>query len=278
MLPDPLPERLLFISAGSGITPIMSMLRALERRDALGDVVHLHSARTPDDVIFGEQLRGMRRAHRRLPPPRAAHRRDGPDRARATSTRCARTGASARPSSPARPSCSTPSTSTGSARATPSACTWSASSRSSARGAEDGEGGTIRFRVTASRRTRDGGDADPRRRRGGGRDAALRLPDGHLPHLRRAPAAPGRSATCAPGEVSRRARRDGPHLRQRPRGRRRDRTLNRRPEDHHGHEIESPLHRLTARADRGDRRGVRRDPRRGLRRPRRPRPPLHPQR
>src|SRR4051794_3742399 len=34
-LPDPLPERMLFISAGSGITPIMSMLRDLDRRDAL---------------------------------------------------------------------------------------------------------------------------------------------------------------------------------------------------------------------------------------------------
>ena len=56
-LPDPLPDKLLFISAGSGITPIMSMLRDLDRRDALDDVVHLHSARTPDDVIFGRQLR-----------------------------------------------------------------------------------------------------------------------------------------------------------------------------------------------------------------------------
>src|SRR5213080_5135212 len=34
-LPDPLPRRFLFISAGSGITPIMSMIRALARRDAL---------------------------------------------------------------------------------------------------------------------------------------------------------------------------------------------------------------------------------------------------
>jgi ferredoxin-NADP reductase len=58
-LPDPLPRRPLFVSAGSGITPIMSMLRCLDRRDALDDVVHLHSARTPDDVIFGEQLHGL---------------------------------------------------------------------------------------------------------------------------------------------------------------------------------------------------------------------------
>ncbi|MEA2424527.1 MAG: stearoyl-CoA 9-desaturase oxidoreductase [Thermoleophilaceae bacterium] len=59
-LPDPLPEKMLFISAGSGITPIMSMLRDLDRRDAMDDVVHIHSARTPDDVIFGEQLRAIR--------------------------------------------------------------------------------------------------------------------------------------------------------------------------------------------------------------------------
>jgi stearoyl-CoA 9-desaturase NADPH oxidoreductase len=60
-IPDPLPEKMLFISAGSGVTPIMSMLRDLDRREALDDVVHLHSARTPDDVIFGEQLRDIER-------------------------------------------------------------------------------------------------------------------------------------------------------------------------------------------------------------------------
>ena len=59
MLPSPLPEKLLFISAGSGITPVMSMLRHLERCDHLDDVVHLHSARTEDDAIFGDQLRRL---------------------------------------------------------------------------------------------------------------------------------------------------------------------------------------------------------------------------
>ena len=58
-LPDPLPAKLLFISAGSGITPIMSMLRSLDRADGLHDVVHLHSARTADDVIFASQLRAL---------------------------------------------------------------------------------------------------------------------------------------------------------------------------------------------------------------------------
>src|SRR5947208_3734527 len=56
MLPDPIPERILFVSAGSGITSIMSMLRCLAERDALKDVVHIHSARTEDDVIFGQEL------------------------------------------------------------------------------------------------------------------------------------------------------------------------------------------------------------------------------
>ncbi len=56
VLPEPLPDKLLFISAGSGITPIMSMLRSLHRDDALGDVVHLHSARSADGVIFSDLL------------------------------------------------------------------------------------------------------------------------------------------------------------------------------------------------------------------------------
>jgi ferredoxin-NADP reductase len=59
VLPDESPRKLLFISAGSGITPIMSMLRSLEHSGDLGDVVHLHSARTENEAIFGDQLRGL---------------------------------------------------------------------------------------------------------------------------------------------------------------------------------------------------------------------------
>jgi ferredoxin-NADP reductase len=68
VLPEPLPRRLLFISAGSGITPIMSMLRSLAREGGLEDVVHLHCARTADGVIFGRELRelDMARAGYRL--------------------------------------------------------------------------------------------------------------------------------------------------------------------------------------------------------------------
>src|ERR1700733_13272949 len=59
LLPDPLPEKLLFISAGSGIRPIMSMLRHLDQSGRLGDAVLLHSARRADEVIFGDELRDM---------------------------------------------------------------------------------------------------------------------------------------------------------------------------------------------------------------------------
>jgi ferredoxin-NADP reductase len=55
-MPDPTPEKALFLSAGSGITPIMSMLRDLDRRSADTDCVHVHSSRTAEGVIFGEQL------------------------------------------------------------------------------------------------------------------------------------------------------------------------------------------------------------------------------
>jgi ferredoxin-NADP reductase len=82
-LPDPLPGKLLFVSAGSGITPIMSMLRDLDRRGALDDVVHVHSARTPEDIIFGQQLREMAgrnsRFHLHLQLT-GAHGRIGPER------------------------------------------------------------------------------------------------------------------------------------------------------------------------------------------------------
>jgi ferredoxin-NADP reductase len=59
VLPDPPPEKLLFVSAGSGVTPIMSMLRHLDHYDQLGDVALLHSARHSDEVIFGPELREL---------------------------------------------------------------------------------------------------------------------------------------------------------------------------------------------------------------------------
>jgi ferredoxin-NADP reductase len=60
-MPDPPPDKMLFITAGSGITPVMAMLRTLRRRDQHPDVVHIHSAPTADDVIFGDELRQLER-------------------------------------------------------------------------------------------------------------------------------------------------------------------------------------------------------------------------
>ena len=59
VLSDPPHKKLLFISAGSGVTPIMSMLRHLDHYEQLNDAVLLHSARHTDDVMFGDDLRGL---------------------------------------------------------------------------------------------------------------------------------------------------------------------------------------------------------------------------
>lgn len=62
VLPEDPPPRSLFVTAGSGITPVMGMLR--HRLDELDDVVVLHSAPTSDDVIFGDELRQLGRTQR----------------------------------------------------------------------------------------------------------------------------------------------------------------------------------------------------------------------
>ncbi len=52
-------QKLLFISAGSGITPMMSMSRWLCDTGAEVDVVFIHSARSPRDLIFWHELESM---------------------------------------------------------------------------------------------------------------------------------------------------------------------------------------------------------------------------
>jgi ferredoxin-NADP reductase len=61
VLPDPAPPSVLFVTAGSGLTPVMSMLRTLARRGQITDVVHLHSAPTETDVLFGAELAELAR-------------------------------------------------------------------------------------------------------------------------------------------------------------------------------------------------------------------------
>lgn len=57
VVPDPPPAKMLMLVGGSGITPIMSILRTLDRRDSLPDTVLVYSARSEEDMMFVHELR-----------------------------------------------------------------------------------------------------------------------------------------------------------------------------------------------------------------------------
>jgi ferredoxin-NADP reductase len=57
VLPRTRPSKVLFVTAGSGITPVMGMLRSVGHE--LADVVVVHSAPTGDAVVFGAELRAL---------------------------------------------------------------------------------------------------------------------------------------------------------------------------------------------------------------------------
>jgi len=59
VLPQPIPGKLLLVTAGSGITPVIGMLRNLFSRAERPqtDIVLLHSALSRAEVIFGSELR-----------------------------------------------------------------------------------------------------------------------------------------------------------------------------------------------------------------------------
>ena len=123
--------------------------------------------------------------------------------------------------------------------------------------------------------------ADPRRRRGSRRGAALRLPDGDLPHLHRRASAPEKCGTCGPGRSTGKREKWSE-----PASTRRKATLQSpyektgTPDEHDCTATDRHPYREPARAPlRGAARRagarVRRDPRPGHGRARRPRPPLH---
>lgn len=62
-LPPKRPERVLLISGGSGITPVMSMLRTLCDEGYAGEVVFLHYALTEEHVAYLDELRALAAAH-----------------------------------------------------------------------------------------------------------------------------------------------------------------------------------------------------------------------
>ncbi len=68
VLPDPPPERMLFLVAGSGVTPVMAMLRTLDRRSrnngrAMPDVVMHYSSPTAERMIFRDELKALADKH-----------------------------------------------------------------------------------------------------------------------------------------------------------------------------------------------------------------------
>jgi len=62
-LPAPRPQRLLLVSGGSGITPVLSMLRTLLDEGHRGEIVFLHYARSAADVPHLAELRGFAERH-----------------------------------------------------------------------------------------------------------------------------------------------------------------------------------------------------------------------
>lgn len=66
VLPRVRPERLLLISSGSGITPVMSMLRTLCAEGHTGTVTFLHYARTRADVVYRAELAALAARHRNV--------------------------------------------------------------------------------------------------------------------------------------------------------------------------------------------------------------------
>jgi stearoyl-CoA 9-desaturase NADPH oxidoreductase len=58
-LPATLPAKILLLSAGSGITPVMSMLRELLAHNFQGDVVFVHSCADANNRIFAAELDAM---------------------------------------------------------------------------------------------------------------------------------------------------------------------------------------------------------------------------
>ena len=184
VLSDPPPASLLFVSAGSGVTPIMSMLRHLDHYDQLNDAVLLHSARRADEVIFGPELRALadeRAGFRLHEQVTGEHGRIGPadlerlcpdwrerevyisgpnDMLDAFTEHFEREADGAR----LHMERFQPKLGLGEHGA--------------------GEGGPIKFLASGLRGGVRRQDPDPRGRRGAGARPALRLPRGHLPHVR----------------------------------------------------------------------------------------------
>jgi ferredoxin-NADP reductase len=63
LLPADRPERLVLISGGSGITPVMSMLRTLCDEGHEGEIAFLHYARTASDALYRAEVDTLAARH-----------------------------------------------------------------------------------------------------------------------------------------------------------------------------------------------------------------------
>ena len=226
VLPDPAPERLLFISAGSGITPIMSMLRALADAGELARRRPHPLLTHAGGVIFAHELRALDAA----PPPAIACTcgctgEQGrvapgqldelcPDWAERETFMCGPAGLLEdlggrwRERRRRSDGCT-------SSTSSPTARSATASAGRAARSASAGAP-SRRQRRRAADPASPGSSA--------GATLPLRLSDGHLPQLRRSAALRSR-ARPAHRPRPRPTRRNAAHLHQRARGRGRDRAL-----------------------------------------------------
>jgi stearoyl-CoA 9-desaturase NADPH oxidoreductase len=65
-LPDPRPDRVLLISGGSGITPVMAMLRTLCDEGSAREIGFLNYARSPELALYDAELHDLAARHDRL--------------------------------------------------------------------------------------------------------------------------------------------------------------------------------------------------------------------
>ena len=63
VLPDQRPKRLVLVSGGSGITPVMSMLRTLCDEDYAGSATFLHYAPTAADWLYADEVQALAARH-----------------------------------------------------------------------------------------------------------------------------------------------------------------------------------------------------------------------
>ena len=180
VLPDPPPQRMLFLVGGSGVTPVMAMLRTLDRRGTMPDVVLHYSSPTEDRMIFRDELDGLAEKHDGLTFHRLHTDTDGmldladldeicPDWRERETYACG----------PGR--CSTRSPSTSRPHDLEDHLHLERFSlRARGRGRRGRHDHVPQLRQDHRGRRRD---HRPRGRRGGRHRDAVRLPDGHLPHL-----------------------------------------------------------------------------------------------